>query len=290
MEESMDHKAQWVEGVIRDFVQSSADNSLKNADGEKAWDDVLVGYSRGDDPLYPFYKADIGAFFWLPAEALAIAYPEHGLTPGEITVISWVLPQREVTKADNRKQRKYPSERWVRSRNHGEVFNVSLARHLVAAMKAAGISAVAPTQLAGWALHTSEKYGFASNWSERHAAHASGLGTFSLSDGLITPKGKAMRCGSVIAGIALPPTPRPYHDPHAYCLYYAKKKCKKCVSRCPVGAIDESGHDKAKCKAYLYETLSPYSKTHFGLDSYGCGLCQTAVPCESRIPRVRDAE
>ena len=34
---------------------------------------------------------------------------------------------------------------------------------------------------------------------ETHAAHAAGLGTFGLCDGLITPIGKAIRVGSVVA-------------------------------------------------------------------------------------------
>jgi len=38
--------------------------------------------------------------------------------------------------------------------------------------------------------------GPASSWSERHAAYAAGLGTFSLNDALITPKGIAHRLGS----------------------------------------------------------------------------------------------
>jgi len=284
MEESMQNQEAWIESIIRDYVRDSENNSLRNDAGEKAWDDVLIGFSRGDDPLYPFYKTDIGTFYWLPAEAYAIACPGTDATPEELTVISWVLPQRGTTKADNRKQRKYPSERWVRARQHGEAFNVALAGHLVAVLKAAGIDAVAPSQLAAWGQQASEKHGLASNWSERHAAYAAGLGTFGLSDGLITARGKAMRCGSVVARVDIPATPRPYQDHHAYCLYYTKRACRKCISRCPAGAIDEKGHDKVRCKAYLYKTLAPYSKNHFGLESYGCGLCQTGVPCESAIP------
>jgi len=40
---------------------------------------------------------------------------------------------------------------------------------------------------------TSEKYGYASSWSERHIAYVAGLGTFGFCDDLITPVGKAMR-------------------------------------------------------------------------------------------------
>lgn len=134
-----------------------------------------------------------------------------------------------------------------------------------------------------WEDRRSERYGFASTWSERHAAYAAGLGTFGLSDGLITPKGKAMRCGSVIARMSVTPTVRPYTDHHAYCLFYARGTCGRCIDRCPIGAISERGHDKDLCSRYLDMTRQ-YVNRHFGFDGYGCGLCQTGVPCESGIP------
>ena len=50
--------------------------------------------------------------------------------------------------------------------------------------------------------------GMYSNWSERHIAYAAGLGTFSLSDGFITERGIAHRCGSAVVGLELPASPR----------------------------------------------------------------------------------
>ena len=29
---------------------------------------------------------------------------------------------------------------------------------------------------------------------------------------------------------------------------------------------------------------------HFGFDGYGCGFCQTGVPCESKIPGKQDVD
>ena len=97
-----------------------------------------------------------------------------------------------------------------------------------------------------------------------------------------------MRAGSVIAGIQIPATPRPYGDHHAYCLFFTTGKCKKCIDRCPAEAISESGHDKIKCRAYLNPGMHDYVKQHYHFDGYGCGLCQTGVPCESKIPTVTD--
>jgi hypothetical protein len=274
----------WIEGVIKSFVAGSAENSLKNAGDEKAWADPLVGFARGDDPIFEFYKSDIGQFYWTPTEAFSLVFPDADAKAAELAVVSWVLPQTEDTKSDNRGMKDLPAERWVRSRNFGEAFNLLLARHVAGELKGKGIQAFVPAQSPGWGWQESARYGFSSNWSERHAAYAAGLGTFSLCDGLITPKGKAMRCGSVIARVEITPAKRPYDNPRAYCLFYANGKCRKCISRCPAGAITEAGHDKAKCKAFLFDTVAPYARDKWGIESYGCGLCQTGVPCESGIP------
>jgi len=122
-----------------------------------------------------------------------------------------------------------------------------------------------------------------SNWSERHAAHAAGLCTFGLCGGLITARGKAMRAGSVVAKIEMEPTPRPYADHRAYCLFFAKGTCGKCIDRCPARAITEAGHDKEKCRHHLVRARRHVKKT-YGFEGYGCGLCQVSVPCEAQIP------
>ena len=269
----------WVEKQIKDFINSAPENTLRNNKSDKAWLDPLVGFSSGDDPLYQELKKDIGVFHWTPVEIFTRTFPSAQVTPDQLTVISWVLPQTEATKSDNRKETVYPSERWARARIFGEEVNRRLCGHVVATLQEAGYDAVAPMLSPFFELKTSEHYGFASTWSERHAAYASGLGTFGLCDGLITPKGKAMRFGSVVANITIAPTKRPYHNHHAYCLFLSQGLCGMCIQRCPVGAISETGHDKALCRNYLFSATAEYVKSHFGFKGYGCGLCQTNVPC-----------
>ena len=284
------HPATWIEETIRSFVNKSPENTLRNKENEKAWAEPIVGFSSGNDPLYQFYKEDIGPFYWTPLEIFTKTFPQLKVTPDQLTVISWVLPQTEKTKSDNRRETTYPSERWIRVYNYGEEFNSKLRKHVVTTLEESGCPALAPVLSPLWESRPSERYGFASTWSERHAAYASGLGTFGLCDGLITPKGKAMRCGSVIANIRIPPTKRPYGDHHAYCLFYSKGTCGRCVQRCPAGAVTEKGHDKAKCRNYLDTVIADYVKSHYSLkvEGYGCGLCQTDVPCESEIPAEDD--
>ena len=273
----------WITETVKSYVNESPENSLKNKADDKAWADPLIGFSNGADPLYQFYKEDIGSFFKTPIEWFKIAYPALDLPPGEITVITWILPHTQTTKREHRLPRKMPTERWARARIMGEAFNSKLRKHIVETLKEAGIPAVSPMIHPDWGRHPSVKYSLASNWSERHAAYAAGLGTFGLCDALITPRGKAMRSGSVIARISIPASLRPYTDHQAYCLWYAKGTCMECAARCPVNAITEAGHDKEKCSAYLQVTRR-YVEDTFNFKGYGCGLCQTGVACESGIP------
>jgi ferredoxin len=285
-----DNLAAWLEGIIQDFLRNSPENTLQNETHEEAFDTALVGFSRGDDPLYDAYKDHVGPFYLTPWEIFAVTFRDLGVKPEELTVISWILPQTEATKADNRKEDFYPSERWARARIFGEEVNVKLREHVVASMESEGYQVVAPSLTPQFSLRISPKYGLASTWSERHAAYASGLGTFGLCDGLITPVGKAMRTGSVVARIQVPPTSRPYREHQEYCLFFTKGICGICIKRCPVGAITEAGKDKATCLKHLFPVTKDYVTAEYGFDGYGCGLCQTKVPCESKIPGKKDVD
>jgi epoxyqueuosine reductase len=276
--------AKWTENTIRDFINRSSENTLKNRENDRAWEDPLVGFSNGDDPLYQEYKECIGTFHWSPFEIFGNTFPELIVEADDLTVISWILPQAEATKSDNRRETIYPSERWVRARMFGEEVNVKLAKHVVATLQEAGFRAVAPSLSPSFKWVESDRHTIASTWSERHAAYASGLGTFGLCDGLITSKGKAMRCGSVVVNIKIPATERPYHDHRGYCLFFSEGTCGECIQRCPAGALSSAGHDKLRCRSYLRTDIKKYVSSHFGFDGYGCGLCQTGVPCESKIP------
>jgi len=276
----------WLCNMISEFVKNSPENSLMMETEEKAWEDnVLIGFSSGSDRLYEDYKNLVGELHWTPHEIFTLTFPDAAVNPADLSVISWVLLQRETTKADNRQENFYPSRRWIHARFPGEEFNNSLRRHIVRELSKIGIKAVAPVITPQWSWEKSPKYVFTSRWSERHAAYAAGLGTFGLCDGLITVKGKAHRVGSVVANLAVPATTRPYENHHAYCLFFFDGSCTGCRKRCPVGAISEKGHDKLKCWDHAVLICGNYVKENYGFDGYGCGLCQTAVPCESGIPR-----
>jgi hypothetical protein len=109
----------WVEKIIRNYCASSA-NSLENGTGEPAWDAPQFAYAHGDDPLFDQLKNDIGEFYWTPAEAYQLAYPDEESDSSSLTVICYILPQTKVTRADQAIETEFPAERWARSRFHGE--------------------------------------------------------------------------------------------------------------------------------------------------------------------------
>ncbi len=281
---SIENLGEWVTGLIKDFI-AGPENSMGKWNNEPAWAEPLVGFSSGNDPLYDFYKKDIGDFYVLPDLFMADAHGKE-YKRENLTVVSWILPQTDATKSDHRKETYFPSERWARSRIMGEQVNVKLREHLVEKLKEAGYDSVAPMISPLWKGAKSEKYSFASTWSERHAAYAAGLGTFGLSDALITEKGKAMRAGSVIVDAVIEPSPMNFKHHNESCLFIMDGTCGKCMERCPIGAITENGHNKELCNKYVSMTRQ-YVPKHYGFDGYGCGFCQTGVPCESINPRKK---
>ncbi|MEE8472225.1 MAG: epoxyqueuosine reductase, partial [Dehalococcoidia bacterium] len=93
------------------------------------------------------------------------------------------------------------------------------------------------------------------------------------------------RCGSVVTDLKLPASPRTYPSHTANCRLYSDGTCGLCATRCPAGAITAQGHDKNACRQYLFEGLSSWKEKEGYIGKYiSCGLCQTRVPCEARIP------
>ncbi len=266
---------------VRRFVRENSANCFSGR-GDRYFDEPLIGFSAATDPLFTLYKSVIGEFHLTPAELVSVSTPEDPWIPA--TVISWVLPITIQTRASNRSENVYPSREWAETRNYGEQFNTALRRHMITWFTERGHRAAAPQLMTAWREMSETAVGVASTWSERHAAYAAGLGTFSLTDALITPKGIAHRLGSVITDLVLEPTHRPYPERHANCLYYREGTCGACIGRCPVGALSRNGHDKNKCRSYVYGTIPDAVSALYGVTATGCGLCQTNVPCEGMIP------
>jgi len=273
-----------LQAALNRWVQEGPLNRLPDHSGP-IFDPPLWGCADGDDPLWAQYQTIIGPEHLTPREVL-------GVPPWRpLRVWCWVLPIAEAIRASNRREDAVPSLWWGQQRQHGEELNDALRRQAEDWLRARGYLAVAPVIsdrfVVDWAP---EGKGFRSSWSERHAIYVAGMGSFSLSDGFITARGIAMRCGSLVTDAPLTVTPRRIEHPYALCPELAGGTCGVCIQRCPAGAITAAGHDKVRCLEYQREAIVPLRDRLYRVKTIGCGLCQVRVPCEFGTPPRPDAD
>lgn len=275
--------------IIEEAVVQSPFNNFKamNKWEEPMWEKPLVGFVSGGDPYFKKFKEDIGDFYWLPNQVFKLKFMDSDVSDDQLTVISIAFPQTSKTKDDQKISKGMPCERWLRTRGEWEEMIAKIVESIVLQLSDNGIEAVAIDEIKEFSRHISENFGLASNWSHRHTAFAAGIGTFGLSDGLITEKGKAMRFTSLIINKKIEPTVRPYNGHQAYCLFYKDGSCGACMFRCPVNAITREGHNKDICSEYLQKIKNEIGPDYVKNSNYisGCGLCQTNIPCQDGIPK-----
>ena len=252
-------------------------------------DHILIGVASGADPIWNEFKTDavVSSEHFTPREAFLLAFPqETSVRPEDLSVVSWIMPMTEAGAEANRRETFHPSYRWARFEGFRcSMSVVPIKKHVVNELTFRGIQAVASQTLPEFRIFATERFGRGSNWSERHAAYAAGLGTFGLSDGLITPIGKNIITSSVVFRHRMQATPRPYKSHREYCLFFKDGSCGECIRRCPSGSVRAEGRDKIACWNHNFITIAAWMKETWGRENgYGCGMCMTGVPCESRIP------
>lgn len=235
----------------------------------------LIGIGSAMDPLFQEYKDPkaVGPWHRSPKEWL----------PEARTVISLFFPAGEEARKSNRTEPETPSLEWLYCRIEGNEYLRAFIAKLRDSLREEGYPSCAPALEEGFQAFMNQKpdgdseepvYG--SMWSERHIAYLCGLGTFGLSKGIITRRGMAGRFCSLVTSLEIETDVRPYQGLYDYCI-----RCGECIRRCPVHAISEEGKEHVPCHQWLQHVKKEYAPR------LGCGKCQTAVPCESGIPRRR---
>jgi epoxyqueuosine reductase QueG len=242
------------------FIAGHPLNQTAEFPGLHLYDAPMFGIAAANDPLFDTLKQE------------AVVGPDHRSPrewlPEAKSVVCYFLPLSEGIRASNRPLG-CPSSQWLYSRIAGEDLNIELQERLAAWFGEQGIQAILPVLDSRYDVRSRR-----SNWSVRHVGYVAGLGTFGLNGSLITRKGAAGRIGTAIVDVALPPTPRAYSRHDEYCTF-----CGACIVRCPAGAVSRTGKDHGPCAEYLESIKKQHAPR------YGCGKCQTGVPCESGIPR-----
>ncbi len=277
----------WLEDFIFDFVRNDSGNRLEQAfSSEPIYQAPLIGFVRGTDPLFQEYKKIIGPFHHTPLEVMAWASEVQGIaapSPEQIGVVSFILPLSDAIAKDNARETEWGSARWGQARLFGEIFMRKLMQTMIIQLAKGAVLAAAGDFMPDFRKKKYPGPGWASPWSHRHIAFAAGLGSFGMHDALITEKGDAHRCGSIV--VALPLTPnrtRLLHYRHN-CKQHRTGDCLVCAKRCPINAITEKGHNKDACSKYVMKSI-PRNIFRNNVVIYSCGLCMTGTPCAQKIP------
>ena len=169
-----------------------------------------------------------------------------------------------------------PSLQWLKEYLIGNEVISKVGNAVVQEMKSRGFKSVAIE-----ATHNFSKESLTASWSHRHAGYVCGLGTFGINNMLITPKGCAVRLGTVITEAVIEESIRPETE---YCLERRGIRCRKCLLRCPINALSIwETEGKFKCFNRLMEIAVKFRAIlHDSADA--CGKCCVGLPCTSRIP------
>ena len=246
------------EGALGGLIRGVIRSGVLGARGRTPYREPLVGCAPADHGVWERIRAWSGPEHRMPGDLL----------PGARTVVAFFVPFGEPVVRSVRSAGGTTRE-WVTAYRETNALIDRITAELVAALSRRGVRAAAQP-----ATHNFDPRTLASRWSHKSAAAAAGLGSFGLHRMLITERGCAGRCGSLVLDASLGP-PAPAVAPNR-CLFFHDGSCRACVERCPTGALwsgrpGEPNLDRHRCYTRLLEV-----EARTGADC--CGLCAVG-PC-----------
>jgi epoxyqueuosine reductase QueG len=234
------------------IIESIINQETENHPESHLFRDPVIGYASADDPLYDQLSEIIGNRQLHPKDIVTdartvIVY----FIPASLPVISQIKGSNNIVQI------------WSDHYSAANQLLQTIGEQLVRMLRINGFtSAMEPP------TNHYDPVQLTAQWAHKSSAVIAGIGTFGLSQLLITRAGTAGRLGSVVTDARIPATRRPATS---FCLYYQSKKCQKCVDRCPSGALTTSGFDRFRCNAYL-------DGKNIHDSQQGCGMCSSG-PC-----------
>ncbi len=238
-------------------------SNYPNEEGtETKWQEPLIAFAKADDKDFLKLKELISPTHALPKDFLDDAK----------TVISYFVPFEENVVKSNI-EGKDASRAWAVAYIETNKLILDIAKYMKTQLNSMGYNSVVIP-----ATHNFDKEKLISDWSHRHIAYFSGLGSFGLNNMLITEKGCCGRVGSFVTNLEIEPSEKVMKE---YCLYKYNGSCKKCVDRCVTDALSTDYYDRHKC----YEVCLHNDKLYPDLSvSDVCGKCLVGIPCSFKNP------
>lgn len=251
---------------IRQLVTALVAQEGERRSGGGWWREPLLAASKVDDRFLELRK---------------MAAPDHlmpwDLLPTARSVIVYFLPFR-VSLAKENRPGDLPCRDWGLAYVDTNRLIGDLAAAIGTFLESHGFScALTPP------THNFDPVRLLSLWSHKHLGFLCGLGRFGHNAQLITQAGCAGRLGSLVTDADLGDNLQS-HGQEA-CLHKAGKRCLKCVSRCPVGALGPMGLDRERCWERLKENKrAAPSLSGLPDTTHVCGKCVVILPCSFHDP------
>lgn len=237
---------------IRGFIETYVQAYSQRVEINTTYRTPVIAYAAANDPLF---------------QKLQNHRQPEDLLAGAKTVIAYFIPFDEKIVMSNRKKGK-SSLGWVHAYIETNLLIESLGKALRNELGKDKVSSFAPPP-----THNYDPKTLTSEWSHKHVAYISGLGTFGVHQMLITAAGAGGRIGSTIIDRELDPTPRPAHE---LCLYKRDGSCLECVAMCTFGALKKDSFDRYLCRDICSTNAERFKKVG---PATVCGKCVSAVKC-----------
>lgn len=242
---------------LTEFISAAIKRQVAEAGTTTSYREPLVGFAAADDPRFPELRRVVEPTHLMPQDLL----------PSARSVVSFFLPFKQWVLEANARHIKEVALEWAQAYLETNALIDRITAHLIELLAEWGIRAAAEPATGNF-----DPVSLTSRWSHRSVAVIAGLGSFGLHHLLITDAGCAGRLGSLVVDADLAVAA----EPKERCLYFHDGSCNKCILRCPVGALDESGQlDKQRCYSRLLDVAKGYE--YLGTVEV-CGKCAIG-PC-----------
>lgn len=256
-----------MENKIKQFISFYVNEYSKKNVTLTKWKEPLVAFAAADNPMFLSLKNIINATHLLPSDLLKTAQ----------TVICYFVPFQENV-ANSNLDGKLSSKEWAIAYIETNKLISEINLYLKLELEKLGFEASAcPGSL------NFDKEKLISDWSLRHVAYITGLGTFGLNNMLITQGGCCGRIGSIVTSLKIDPTKVKDIE---NCLYKFNGSCKLCIKACVNDALTVEKFDRKRC----FEMCMKNEKLNENIGFCNvCGKCLVGLPCSFTNPTKRSS-
>jgi len=252
-----------MEEKINALIKSYVNDYSNKKDVFSQWQQPITKFASAKDPDFKKLKMSVDHSHLMPEDLLKNAK----------TIITYFLPF-EKSIADSNKKGKNSSREWSVAYIETNQLISDLNQYIIKFLEKEGYKGTLIP-----ATHNFNEETLISQWSHRHVAEISGLGTFGLNNMLITEAGCCGRIGSIVTTIDLKPSDKVNEE---NCLYKYDGSCGICVENCKFGALTYDKFNRKRC--YEICLMNDQYHTNLGVTDV-CGKCCVNLHCSFKNPR-----